>query len=182
VDDFEDGTLQGWSGGLTLSNEPSGGPGDSRFLQLDSFNNLGTYNLLNWGGDYPTSGVTAIEADFHNPGDEPLSLRLVLFSGDNERTTSTQAVMLQPDNQWHRLSFSTSAADLTHVLGSSSTEAILANVDRLLFRHQSGAPASGGSPIVAMLGIDNITAVPEPATAMLLAAGALLIARRSARG
>src|SRR5258706_421944 len=72
------------------------------------------------------------------------------------------------------------AADLTYVGGGSGNlNDTLGSVARLAFRHQSGAPAGANTttPITGILGSDNITALPEPAAALLLLAGAALWGR-----
>lgn len=198
VDDFEDGTVQGWAGGSTLVNQPSGGPGGSgdNFLDVDSnafF--LGTFNQAQWSGDYAAAGVASVRLAANNGGPDPVSLRLMVFSGgcgpvmvDCTAWTSTLAAELPEGSGWQTLEFSLSASDLTRVAGTDSLAGTLANVQRILLRHDPGAasPPGAGSGVVvdAVLGIDAVTALPEPASAAALAAGGLLaigLARRKRR-
>ena len=81
VDNFEDGTTQGWVVGLLGApspappqNIPNGGPlgaGDN-YLQLTSVggsgagNRLVVINLAQWAGNYTAAGVTFIGMDLRN--------------------------------------------------------------------------------------------------------------------
>ncbi len=69
------------------------------------------------------------------------------------------------------------------VSGTGTLEQTLLSVGRLLFRHETGSPKpsmSGGTAVVGELGLDNVTAIPEPRTTLLLALGltALAMGRR----
>jgi hypothetical protein len=194
VDDFEDGTLQNWAGGSVPVNEPDGGPdgvGDA-YLEIASEDfALGAFNLDQWSGDYDAEMVNTVSFDLNNFGPDPLSVRVVLFTpgcdagaGACTAWTSTVATPLASGSGWVTASFSLEEADLTQVLGADSHLATLQNVERLLIRHDDGAPDGPGSvPIVtATLGIDNVTALPEPTgpAGLLLGAVALgVLARRS---
>ncbi len=200
IDDFQGGTVANWAGGSTPSNQPNGqtGAGDL-FLRITSTAGpLGTFNLDQWAGDYLAEEIDQIEVDARNSsGSDPLSLRIVLFTPGCDQGgaactawTSTNAVALAANDTWTPVTFSLAEADLTRVLGTDSYAASLANVERLLIRHDDGAPSTPGPtpiPVTATLGIDNITAVPEPPGPLGLAAGAALLAaahrrRRRHRG
>jgi hypothetical protein len=187
VDDFEDGTVQSWSGGSGLANQEGGGPAgvSDNFLDIDSnafF--LGTFNQTQWSGDYVAAGVASLSLDANNAGPDPVSLRLAIFTAgcgpvpvNCTAWTSTTAVELPADSGWQAVDFSLAAADMTRVLGTGSLSATLANVQRILLRHDPDDPSPPGSGAVvdAVLGIDNVTALPEPAIASALAAGGLLV-------
>lgn len=187
VDDFEDGSVMNWAGGLGPVNVPDGGPlglGDN-YLHLSSNggfgpgSHLGAFNQFQWAGDYASANVTAVVLDMANFGATDLEIRLMLFGLGGE-FTSTNAVALPADGLWHSIALSVLPADLTSV-GGFDINATLSGVSRLLIRHQSGPPLGPGqgTPIAAEAGLDNITAVPEPATALLVALP--LIARRRRR-
>ncbi len=175
LNDFEDGTLQSWLGGVTLTNIATGGPAGAgdHYLEVSqplSFRKLGAFNSASdWTGDYQAVGVAAITADFRTTHATPLDIRLVLFGPGGsitsvDRWTSTAAEPLANDGAWHTLTFSILGADLTQVRGTDPYTDTITGVQRILLRHQSGLPAVGGTSIAADMDIDNITAiaVPEP--------------------
>jgi hypothetical protein len=101
-----------------------------------------------------------------NPDSTPVSLdmRLVLFGADStsNRWTSTTSVNVPNDSAWHRVSFPIGTADLTRVRGSAAYDDMLADVERIMFRHDVEPPGAEGSVVVGSLGIDNVTLVgPE---------------------
>ncbi|MCC6402577.1 MAG: hypothetical protein IT207_01055 [Fimbriimonadaceae bacterium] len=172
VDDFEDGTVMNWAGGDFPVNMPDGGPngtGDN-FLQLSSDGGpfsggkLAAYNLTQWAGDWGGVGVESVSGFFRNLGATDIHLRLVLFDSGipQSRWTSNSAQILAVGSGWVELTFSVLEADLTRVQGTGSYAVLIGNVDRLMFRHQSGPPAAGGQSTVATLGMDVIRAIgPE---------------------
>lgn len=189
VDDFQDGTVMGWGGSDAPTNIPDGGPmgaGD-RYLQLQSGilgvgPHLATNNIEQWIGDYASAGVAYIGVDLRNIGATALSMRIVLF-GPNSRFTSTVAFTLPADNLWRRTAFSLAQQDLTRVQGTDTYATMITSVQRLLIRHQAGAPAPGGTFVTGTLGIDNITAaaVPEPSSIAAFSSCALLLYARRRR-
>lgn len=188
LNDFEDGTEQGWVGGALRTNRPDGGPagaGDN-FLELTSFNRLAMFNVdAAWTGDYEAAGVTAIRAAMRTTHSGPLSMRLVLFGAGstNNRWTTTDPAILPNDGQWHDLLFPVTESGLSNIslIAGAAYHDVITAVDRILFRHQEGPPAQGGTPIDATVDIDDIRAVPEPASLVLLALGALMGRRRCRR-
>jgi hypothetical protein len=189
LDDFQDGTLMNWGGGASLQNMPDGGPGglSDRFLQVQSFGGIGggsrlaTFNSVQWSGDYTAAGVTHIDVWLRNLGQTDLQMRVVLFdlTGTDERWTSTVAHNLPVGGAWQRLKFSLLEQDLTRVQGSGTYANLMADVDRLMFRHQAGIPDAEGDSIAAIAGIDNVrAAVPEPASLAAFALGSLALLRR----
>ncbi len=188
VDNFQDGTLQGWGGGASLTNVATGGPGGAgdRFLQVQSFGGIGggsrlaTFNSAQWTGNYSAASVTAVSLFMRNLGQTNLAIRLVLFDldGVDERWTSTVSQALSVGGAWQLMTFSVAESSLTRVQGSGSYANLMVDVDRLMFRHQSGAPAAEGQAIAAMAGMDNVRAVPEPASLLALGLGTLFLRRR----
>lgn len=188
IDDFEDETTQFWSGGSGPANIPTGGPagvGD-HYLQMTATggsgpgSRLGSYNDNQWNGDYLAAGVTSIEADLRNFGSTgDLSIRL-LFFGTGGNFTSTIPLMIPNDGDWHHVIFGITPADLTAVDGGFDVNATLAGTNRLLIRHQVGLPGGSfaGTAIDGEMGMDNVTALPEPTTLGLVLGGLLLTVRR----
>lgn len=177
VDDFQDGTLQHWEGGAARTNIPTGGPaGDGdRYLRINSGGeHLGAKNDTQWAGDYVANGMTRIAMHLKNDGPAEVQLR-ILFKRGSSQYASTTAATLSAQSGWRRTVFGLTPDDLTRVRGSDSLEEVLSDVDRWVIHHDPGSPSpSGDSPnINATIGVDNIIAVPEPATLALLAAAAL---------
>ena len=201
VDDFEiAGDAANWAGGKPPfspppSQVPDGGPGGlgDGYLQISTAGfHLGTNNNAGqWAGDYLAAGVTSIEMDVNRiAGPSDVSLRILLFGlGGTWASTNLAPTLTGPG--WQHLSFALSAADLTYVPGSfvvpdgtGLLDDTLSGVTNLLIRHDSVVPTIPGQHpphITATLGIDNVTAVPEPATLSLLAMGGLAVLRRRSR-
>ena len=193
TDTFEDGSSNGWASGAANPSQPSnvatGGPagvGDNYLLTLSS-GSAGIGGRLvviagpQWTGDYTAAGVSAIEMDLNNFGVGDLSLRLILFGAGSDTAISSSAVVVPAGSGWVRASFSLDPAQLT---GSpaQSTAGTLAAVNGLRLFHGSQAVFPGEN-IAAALGMDNVAAVPEPASTVLLACGLLGLAwRRTSRG
>lgn len=191
--DFQDLTTQGWGGGLAFAGQPeavvdadsreagdaylrvtstgTGGPG-SRLIAL---------NTDQWAGDYIAANVTGIEMFLNNLGSNELSMRVALGGPDPNNDTwfaSTDAVTLSPGSGWTAVSFPITEAALTRVNGTASYTDVFSDVPvvRIL---SSGVPALRGDPIAAELGVDEVTAVPEPSVAaMVLVLGVAGAARR----
>jgi hypothetical protein len=182
IDDFQDGTTQGWSGGSSPTHVATGGPGGvgDGYLQISAVtNNLGANHLAPWSGDYTAAGVSAISFDLSNFGPDPLALRITLFGAGGNFTTTT-AFLLAPGSGWVTMVFGLGAGDLTQTQGVGTLAQTLANVNTLLIRHDPDpiSPPGQQNPVTGTLGIDNVTAVPEPGTALLVAAGLAGLAAR----
>lgn len=167
VDDFQDGTLQSWGGGASLNNRPDGGPQGSgdRYLEVESFGGTGpgsrmaTFNTNQWSGDYLTAGVKAVEVHMKNFSNSPLHMRAVIFGPAGSRWTSkNEYTHIVPANSgWVRLTFFLTEDSLMRVLGTEDYVTCMSNMTQLMFRHDSVGSAFG-TPIAAVLGIDNVTA------------------------
>lgn len=191
VDTFEDGTTQGWIVGLLGATHPSppanipdGGPlgvGDN-YLQLTSLGGLGAgnrltvINLAQWVGDYTAAGITEIALDLRNFGATDLSIRLYLENPMGAPPTDdaiTSPVFVPAGGGWTHAAFAVDALSLTALTGDVNT--LLTNVTALRLIH-SPVAAFPGPSVVAMLGVDNITAqrataVPEPPALTLFGVG-----------
>lgn len=190
VDDFEDGTVMGWSEGTGSPNQPvnvaNGGPSGTGDNYLENFSAGGggpgsrqvMYNRDQWTGDYLDAGVTSIEADLANFGNVSLYVRIALEGAAGEQYASSNFFFLPADGMWYDAVFGLSAADLTQVGGTDPLNTVLGGVGELRILSAESAPAWRGDAISATLGVDNITAVPEPASIMLIGLGGLLMRRR----
>jgi hypothetical protein len=115
--------------------------------------------------------------DVRNEGPQAIALRLLLVRGLDEYA-ATAPLSLPAGSGWRHHVFGLSTGDLTRVAGTNSLSHVLASVDRLLLHHDPHPPDStgGASPVVsANVGMDNITAIPEPATLLLLAVAGLCL-------
>lgn len=191
IDDFQDGTTQGWGTPAINPNPPvvvadvgPAGAGDDS-LQITSTGGIGAgsrliaMNTTQWTGDYTAAGVTMVVADVNNIGATSLSLRLA-FDGAGGQFSSTLPVSLAPGSGWEMAAFPIEAADLTSV-GGTDVGATLANATELRIL-SAASPAFIGDAIAAQLLVDNLVAVPEPSELWLIAAGvSTLVALRRLR-
>lgn len=170
LSDFEDGTTQSWSGNSNPTNIANGGPlgaGDN-FLQIGGGNRFATFNLTGSYSGIVDSSVTGFQVDMMRPfGEGAIEMRLVMFGpgagNAADRWTSSTAFTVPDDGNWATYTFSLAEADLSQVLGSDTYANMLLDVDRVMFRYDPGTPSATGVSNTGTLGIDNVTAVPEPA-------------------
>jgi hypothetical protein len=81
-----------------------------------------------------------------NPVDSaPLDIRLVLFTTNGARWTSTVSQAVPPDGIWRNYTFSIAEASLTQAQGFDTYAQMLTSIDRAMLRHQSGVPSPQGS-------------------------------------
>lgn len=189
IDDFQDGTTQGWITGGPNPNPPfndDGGPlgaGDL-FLRLSANgvggagSKLAVFNGSQWTGDFLGAGISQIKADVNNFGPNDLELRLIL-EGAGGNFISASGTPVTAGSGWQSVTFLLTPGELT---GGADVNATLGGVTNLWIQHNLGTVSQPGTaPVIeAELGIDNILAVPEPGTLGLaaLALLALLTATR----
>lgn len=177
VQDFEDGTAEGWTfggGPLGVPSTPqpivSGGAGgaDDQFMQITSTGSSGpgsklaAINPTAWGGNYTDAGLTTIAMDLRNFGATDLYIRLLiedLSELPQARYAITDAIFLPSGGDWTNASFSVAAADLTALAGDVTT--VLASVTHLRILGSADPDwlfSPGTQPsVAAVLGVDNIT-------------------------
>jgi Secretion system C-terminal sorting domain len=172
TDNFEDGSVHGWSEGSVSPNPPvniaDGGPGGTadNYLQNVSSGSGGAggrlvmFNTAQWKGDYTSVGVTHIIMQLNNLGSNNLEIRLA-FSGSGGRFSSTNAVLLSAGSGWQMAVFPIGQSDLTAVSGGTDVNATLSNVTELRILHNT-SPSWQGIPIAVTLGVDNIIASETP--------------------
>ncbi len=194
TDTFASNTTQGWTNGnggtgITLGTGGVGGAADP-FLRVEGFGSTGSPNRLasynespRYTGDYLAAGATGFTASIKNFSSQQLSIRLVIFDGLAGMWTSTNAQIIAANADWSSRFFEFSPTGLTSVTGDGNFNAAMANVTRVMFRHQTGAPGFQGTIVTAAAGFDNIQVVPEPATVSALGLGiAALVRKKRARG
>lgn len=187
IDTFQGGTTAGWSSGAANPTPPvvqaSGGPagsGDAYLLFIASGipgpgGKLVGFSGPQWAGDYGAAGITAIAMDLDNLGNTALSLRLWLDGPLGASAVSTHAVTVPAGSGWVHVQFSLLPGAL-----SGQTAAALANLADFRLYHATTANFPGEN-IAAVLGVDNISAVPETGSAWALGAGLALLAGLRAR-
>lgn len=197
VDPFTDGTTQGWEEGSVSpnppTNEPTGGPGGAgdRFLRNASSGGAlagsrqVTYNRAQWAGNYNAAGVTRISMNLANFGPTTLYMRVAVESAQiaNAWWASTTAVQLPSGSGWQTVHFDLTPAAMTDLTnGLLSLSAVLDNVATLRVLSARVNPAFIGDSTVSVVGMDNIRAIPEPATLGLIALPFLAARRRRSIG
>ena len=196
IDNFGDGTTQGWTIGNPASpfapqQVASGGPGGvgDGFLRLMSSGtpgpgaNLVTFNEMQWSGDFLSAGITGISLVFNNLGTSPVHLRLA-FSGGEGATfgffATTMSLDLAPGSGWQQVLFPISGSALSPVNGPADFDSVFGSISQIRIL-SSLQPEFSGDLIAATVGVDNITAVPEPETIVLLVFGVLLLGWHATR-
>lgn len=198
VDTFASGTTENWNaGGGPLGQVPpvppsvvaAGGPAGSAdsFLQIVSNGSQGPGGrlvamnaLAQWSGNYIAAGVTAISMDLKNLGNSDLSVRLYFedpIPGPPTNEAVTSAAVLPAGSGWTHVSFAITPPALTVLQGDAAT--LLGNTTVL--RIYSGGADFPPERITGVLGVDNVRAVPEPASAALLLGGMAAVAGVAAR-
>jgi hypothetical protein len=164
IDTFEDGTTEGWNGGIQL-----GGPAGSsdHYLMITPFAGSGgprpATNSIQWTGNYISAGVTGIEMDLidlSTPTTSTASFFVSMLDATPPIGGSFQGQTaffnVPEDGQWHHATFSLTAGSVTSVLANATELDINGN---------------GGS-----FGVDNIHAVPEPTSISILLSGIVGVA------
>lgn len=186
TDTFEDGSTEGWATGDASPNPPvnvaSGGPAGAgdHYLLLTATGAAGPGGKLvawpgaDFHGDYLAAGITALTMDLNNLGPTALSLRLAIDGPPGSFAISGAAVVLPSGSGWTSVAFPMLPSDF-----EGDAAQALSGVSQLRLFHGTSALFPGGA-IVAQLGVDNVTAVPEPGMAWMLAGGlaALALQRR----
>jgi hypothetical protein len=180
VDDFQDGTLQGWTSGANNPNPPLWVPGAGPFGFDDAYmvttssgesgpgGQLVVFNDDQWTGNYLAAGVTAIQMRVQNFSQVPVELSLRV-EGPGGVFNSISPVSIGINQFWQMITLDISPASLT---GGADVFATLSNVTRLRIQDARG-------PLLSSVGFDKITAIPEPASVALLLAGAIpMVVRR----
>jgi hypothetical protein len=186
TDTFETGT-EGWSTGDPSPNPPlaiadggPGGAGDGYLLLSASGIGGPGGKLVAWPGadfrgNYLAAGVTALAMDLNNLGPTSLSLRLYLDGPLGSTAVLSDAIALPAGSGWTSVRFPMVASAY-----DGPAALVLSGVSQLRLYHGTAAVYPGPA-IAAQLGVDNVTAVPEPGPAWLLAAGLAALALRRRR-
>ena len=193
LDDFENGTTMGWANGVPgyVMNIADGGPGGAgdNYLQLTSDGvgqggRLTTFNLQQWLGNYIAQGVTRIELDLRNFGSTPLSIRLA-WKSENTATAPgylSAPMVLAVGSGWQHFSISLAPGSLIAVGGPAAHNIFFSTgIGDARIINATGTSNLNGDFITGQVGIDNIRAVPEPASVAMLGGGLLWLGLRRLR-
>jgi hypothetical protein len=181
-------TLGGWgSGGGANPNPPTiltdSGPlgiGDSSLKVTangggGAGSRLVALNTSAWAGDYSGQGIVSLAASLRNLGSTPLSIR-VAFNGLGGRFV-TDAVLVAAFAGWVQHVFDIRPVSLLST-GGSDAAATMASVSEARILHSSTVDYKGADVSSSFL-VDNLQAIPEPHSSMLLLlAGPLLCFRK----
>jgi hypothetical protein len=172
------GSLDNWQKGISnptyLSVVAGGGPagaGDSYLQSVadggGSFGKLTVFNQNQWDSDYLTDGVTSIRMNLLNSGTGPLQVRLGLRNSGGAGYISTNPFVLGTGSGWQTADFPVTEAALTPVGNPGSFSSFLSSGFALRILHATSTANLNGSTVVGTLGVDNVTAVPEPSAVVL---------------
>ena len=184
TDDFQDGTAQNWGTGAgPASNITDGGPGGSgdHYLQYTSSGGGGTdsrmvvFNSSQWQGDYNSAGITGISVDLDNLGTQALSIRLAFFVSRTTGFVTTTPVALSASANWQHTTFALTPANFTTIGSPGAFSTLLSNFTGQLRILSSSSPSLLGDSVSATIGIDNVQAIPEPNTYLMVVVGLLLL-------
>ena len=151
------------------------GTGDSALLVVSSVGSgpgsrLITFDQSTWTGNYSGQGVTGLRMDLRNTGTSNLFIRIAVNGPGGWFVSDGHAV--DAGLGYANFLFDLSPAALNPaktnnpILGTDR-DATLASVTEVRIIHNTASDSAIGAEANASLRIDNITAVPEPKTAML---------------
>jgi len=191
VDTFS-GSLDNWQKGQVnptfLSVVSSGGPagdGDSYLRSVadgsSSFGRLTVFNQNQWNSNFATDGITSIRMDLLNSGNSTLQIRLGLRNSGGAGFISSTPFVLSTGSIWQTAEFSLAESAFTVVGSPGAFSNFLGNSFALRILHATGTSNLNGTSVVSTLGVDNITAVPEPKIITLLVCGLAILALKKRR-
>lgn len=187
IDDFETGTTMSWIKGSSPRSDASSLPpinlanGDesNRYLEVhshggipdplyrDAHSRMVFFNEAQWAGDY--SQIGSISMKMKAVSTEDLYMRLAIYDSGPDRVysryVSSAPTILTADGEWHEISLSLAAEDLSRFRGERTAEEVLTDVAHLrILSSKDYAEAWGVDKISATLGIDDITAIAKSAS------------------
>ena len=169
IEEFPGTSTGTWSGGTPSSNPGTGGylgGGDGFLLLEQTFpNQLGNRaSGSDYVGDWTAAGITRIQVWMNDVGaDDELEMHLLIGRGDQTAAANFwqyNVGFLPPHQSWGIYVVDLAASDqFTQLQGSGTFAAALADVDRILIRHDLAPYLPHPNPpdaIAADLGIDHV--------------------------
>lgn len=167
INDFEDGTTQGWSKMVCSKNQPLNSIENGRIGVSDNYlkvigdgsKGVGSrLELINtnpeWIGEFSENYLGFYAK---NPSDKDLDLRLVIKGVDGTQICTSAAIHILANSNWIRYSFNLEPENAFSVVrGKGSVEDVLLNVKEVRILHNPKATYYASS-IEAALHIDEIT-------------------------
>jgi hypothetical protein len=165
MNDFQDGTIQGWTMGgvgsdpVNVADIGHLGAGDNA-LVVTSVGGVGPNANLSiqnttsaWTGNWTAAGVTYVSFWANNMGTNPVTLR-VGVDGAGGQFSSTNGVTVNPASGWVQVNVPVQAANFT-ADGGTDVAATLGGVTAARITH-STTPDYDGEAVSATLQVDNI--------------------------
>ncbi len=172
VDDFQNGTTQGWGGSFTFNIADAGpnGVGDNA-LRVNSNNRVVIINSTQWVGDYTAAGITQVLIDIRHDSAFPLEMRLGIAQGVfgkdgiGDTYVSAESISVPGDNAWHSITIPILAADLVPSFANTSdppdAAVALAGLTHLRILHNPDPNDFRGAQGTVEFFLDNIQVVSD---------------------
>ncbi len=122
------------------------------------------FNETLWTGDYTAAGIFSLAADLRNTGTTTLSMRLA-FNGPGGWFV-TPVAQVTAFSGWMTRIFDICPVALVSA-GGSSAVGTLASASELRILHSAGVDFRGARVSSSFL-VDNVRAIPEPSTVLVL--------------
>lgn len=132
-------------------------------------------NDSQWLGDYIGTGITGIAMALNNFSPQSLSMRIAFFQDPSTGYVTTTPFSLAANSGWQHTTFSLTAANFTAIGSPGDFNTLLSNFSGQRRILSSSAPSLLGDPVAATLGVDNVQAIPEPSTFVMVNIGLLLM-------
>lgn len=160
TEDFPGTSTSTWAGGSLFTNPGTGGFGGvgDGYLDVSTISdaNLGTVSFgAEYAGDWTAAGIAQVRCRLRDTGgtgnlEIHLSITGLLTSWQQD------AGLVPPIGSWGEYVVDMNAADFTQIRGVETFATVMANVDRLHFRHDVAPFGPTPDPITGGFGLDHI--------------------------
>jgi hypothetical protein len=170
-EDWPGASLEGWGGGSDLSNPGTGGAdgaGDGYLVVSTSAPlHLGAVNTsAPYPGNWTAAGITLVKVSLNDVGVANPALSIHLCVGNAFNFWECNTGFHPPLHQWAEFSVDlTASGNFTRIIGSGTFAQALANVDRILFRHDLAPYMQSPDSIQGDFGMDRLI-LTNPVTAI----------------